>query len=207
MPLGTVMSFWAVSVLFVLTPGAEWAYTISAGLRNRTVFPAVGGVLAGHLLATAAVAAGVAALLAGTPAVLTALTIAGAAYLVWLGAGMLAGSATPLEADPGADTGSWARQALTGLGVSGLNPKVFLLFLALLPQFVDDAEPWPAWVQILTLGLVHVANCAVVYLLVGTGARTVLRTRPSIAQTVTKVSGGAMALIGVVLIVEQVFGA
>lgn len=50
------------------------------------MLPAVGGLLAGHLLATAVVAAGVAALVARSSLAMTALTVAGAAYLVWLGA-------------------------------------------------------------------------------------------------------------------------
>ncbi|MEU7747462.1 hypothetical protein [Nonomuraea sp. NPDC049158] len=44
----------AVSSAFVVTPGADWAYAIAAGLRHRTVLPAVGGLLIGHLAATAA---------------------------------------------------------------------------------------------------------------------------------------------------------
>ena len=53
MAVTTLAAFWAVSVLFVLTPGADWAYAIAAGLRHRSVLPAVGGMLTGHLLATA----------------------------------------------------------------------------------------------------------------------------------------------------------
>src|SRR6478735_2410071 len=59
MPVATIAAFWAVSLVFVVTPGADWAYAITAGLRHRTVLPAVGGLLAGHLAATALVAAGV----------------------------------------------------------------------------------------------------------------------------------------------------
>lgn len=47
MAVGTVAAFWAVSFLFVLTPGADWAYAIAAGLRHRTVVPAVGGCCRG----------------------------------------------------------------------------------------------------------------------------------------------------------------
>ena len=49
------------------------------------MLPAVGGLLVGHLAATASVAAGVAALVARSLLVLTVLTVVGAAYLVWLG--------------------------------------------------------------------------------------------------------------------------
>ncbi|MGG7655347.1 LysE family translocator [Kocuria rosea] len=202
MAVTTLAAFWAVSVLFVLTPGADWAYAIGAGLRHRCLLPAVGGMLTGHLLATVVVAAGVGALVAGAPAVLTALTVVGAGYLVWLGLGMLTHPPAP-GAAAGVEAGSWARQAVKGLGISGLNPKVFLLFLALLPQFVDPAAPWPTAAQILVLGLVHVASCAVVYTGVGAGARRVLRARPAAARAVTRASGAAMIAIGIVLLAEQ----
>ncbi len=202
MTVGTVVAFWAVSLLFVLTPGADWAYAIAAGLGHRTVLPAVGGLLVGHLAATAAVAVGVAALVARSPLVLTVLTVVGAAYLLWLGIATLARpSALDASASPPAD--SWLRQAMQGAGTSVLNPKVFLLFLALLPQFTEPDAGWPVGVQIVALGLVHVVSCAVVYTGVGAGARLALRARPSAARVVTRISGAAMVGIGVLLLVER----
>lgn len=201
MGLGTIAAFWGVSFLFVLTPGADWAYAITAGLRNR-VLPAVSGLLLGHLLATAVIAAGVGTLVTRVPGALLALTAAGAAYLVWLGANLLAHPALP-EADAGTAAGSSARWTLKGVGVSGLNPKVLLLFLALLPQFTHSDATWPVSAQIVVLGLVHVVSCAVVYTGVAAGARRVLATRPTAARVVSRVSGTAMILIGVVLLLEQ----
>jgi threonine/homoserine/homoserine lactone efflux protein len=201
MAIGTVAAFWAVSFVFVLTPGADWAYAIAAGLRHRTVLPAVGGLLAGHLAATVVVAAGVAALVARSPLVMTALTTAGAAYLVWLGVGTLASPSSP-QAGGEQAADSWVRQAVRGAGTSGLNPKVMLLFVALLPQFADRDAGWPVAAQILVLGLVHVASCAVVYTGVGVGARRVLRARPGAARAVTRCSGAAMVGIGFLLLVE-----
>jgi threonine/homoserine/homoserine lactone efflux protein len=207
MQVGTVAAFWVVSFLLVITPGADWAYAIAAGLRHRTVLPAVGGLLTGHLLATAVVAAGVAALVARSERAMTALTVAGAVYLVWLGAGALAHPSTPYaDLDEQQRDSSWRRQAVKGLGISGLNPKVFLLFLALLPQFTEPNAAWPIAVQIAVLGLVHVASCAVVYTGVGTGARRVLRARPAAARAVSRFSGAAMVVIGVVLLAEPLVG-
>jgi threonine/homoserine/homoserine lactone efflux protein len=148
------------------------------------------------------VAAGVAAVVARTPAILTVLTLAGATYLVWLGVGTLRGATAPQASDHASVPSSRLRQAMTGAGISGLNPKVFLLFLALLPQFTDPAGTWPLAGQIVALGLVHVATCAVVYLAVGTGARAVLAARPSAAARVTRISGAAMVVIGIVLLIE-----
>ena len=201
----TVAAFWAVSFLFVVTPGADWAYAIAAGLRHRVVLPAVGGLLVGHLAATVVVAAGVGALLARAPLLLSVLTAVGAVYLVWLGIGMLARPALP-QAGVDETPRSWLREAAKGAGISGLNPKVFLLFLALLPQFTDPNAAWPLTLQIVVLGLVHVTSCAVVYTGVGTGARRVLRARPAAALAVTRCSGAAMIVIRVMLLGEKLIG-
>jgi len=98
------------------------------------------------------------------------------------------------------------RQAVKGAGISGLNPKVFLLFLALLPQFTDSAARSPLALQIVVLGLVPVASCAVIYTGVGAGARRVLGARPAAAHAVTRFSGAAMVLIGVVLLLQPLVG-
>jgi threonine/homoserine/homoserine lactone efflux protein len=85
MAIGTLAAFWAVSFLLVLVPGPDWAYAIAAGLRDRSVLPAVAGLLAGYAALTAVVAAGVAAVIARSHVVLTVLTTFGAVYLLRLG--------------------------------------------------------------------------------------------------------------------------
>ncbi|WP_130452253.1 LysE family translocator [Zhihengliuella halotolerans] len=203
----TVFAFWLVSTLFVVTPGADWAYAMSAGIRHRSVAPAVGGLLSGHLLVVGLVAAGVGALLAAHPWALTTLTAAGCAYLVWLGVGTIARPAVPsLGSAAGASLSGTgvSRQVLKGAGISGLNPKVFLLFVALLPQFTDAAAAWPVAGQIGALGAVHLVSCAAVYASVGLAARRVLGARPTAARMVSRLSGAAMVAIGVILLVERV---
>lgn len=205
MSLSVFVTFWAVSVLFVITPGADWAYAISAGLKGRVVLPAVAGLLSGHVLATLIVAAGVGTLVANHPLALSVLTVTGAGYLLWLGVGMLRDPATP-HTDPSEAPGSPRRWALKGLCVSGLNPKVFLLFLALLPQFTNATAPWPVPLQMLALGLVHTLSCSVIYLLVGFGSQAVLGARPAAARWVSRLSGAAMIIIALVLLIEQWLG-
>ena len=202
MALGVLASFWVVSFLLVLVPGADWAYVIAAGLRDRSVLPAVGGVLFGYVALTAVVAAGTAALVARSPLVLTALTTLGALYLLRLGITTVARPAVP-EAGAQAQSGPWLRRAVKGAGISGLNPKALLLFLALLPQFATRGGAWPTAVQIAVLGIVHTANCAVVYATVGATARTLLRARPAITRTVTRCSGVAMIAIAALLLAER----
>jgi threonine/homoserine/homoserine lactone efflux protein len=202
MAIGAVTGFWVVSLLLVLVPGADWAYAIAAGLRDRSVLPAVAGLLTGYVALTIVVAAGVAALVARWPLLLTALTVLGALYLFWLGLTTTARPGAPAAA-AGESSGPWMRRAARGAGISGLNPKALLLFVALLPQFIARGAAWPFAAQIVVLGLVHTANCGVVYTGVGITARRVLRARPAIAVAVTRFSGAAMIVIGILLLAER----
>jgi threonine/homoserine/homoserine lactone efflux protein len=189
--------------LLILTPGADWAYTIAAGLRQQSILPSVGGLIAGHTVVVLLVAGGVGALAAGMPVVLTVITVSGALYLVWLGVNMARRPSVPLAAE--SSTASLLGQFARGLGISGLNPKVLLLLVTLLPQFVTSTSPWPVAAQILLLGSIHILTCAAVYLVVGAGARQVLGTRPGLARIVGRVSGVLVAAIGVFLLGEQLF--
>jgi len=202
MSFSSFAAFWAVSFLFVITPGVDWAYAISAGMHGRVVVPTVIGLLLGHLTATMIVAIGVGAFFAGSPTTLAALTTAGALYLLWLGVNMLIHPSQP-RAGKTHESDSWVRWTLKGAGVSGLNPKVFLLFLALLPQFTDPVGSWSIPTQIVALGLIHIFSCGVVYLLVGFGSQALLRTRPRATRIVGRISGVAMTAIALLLFAEQ----
>ncbi|MBM7831695.1 threonine/homoserine/homoserine lactone efflux protein [Agromyces cerinus] len=200
-----LLACWAMMTFMVLVPGPDWAYIIASGLRDRSILPALSGILIGYLAAVAAVAVGVGAAVAAMPWVLSGLTFAAAAYLVYLGMrvlieppGLVAGAGP----GGGAETRPWLR-LVQGAGVSGLNPKGLLVLVVLLPQFTDAAGAWPIPVQLAVLGLIFVGSCALVYFVVGMGARTVLRARPSAMRLVSRISGAAMVVLAVVLVVEQ----
>jgi threonine/homoserine/homoserine lactone efflux protein len=200
-PFGLLTAFWIVSVSLVMVPGADWAYAISAGMRERAITPAVGGMLLGYLAITVAVALGVGALVESTPAILTVLTFAGAGYLIWLGVGVLARPSMPTAGvDHASSVKGWL---MRGFAVSGMNPKALLLFLALLPQFTSPRATWPISEQIGALGLVQIVNCALVYSAVAVGSKVVLRTRPGVARVVTRISGFAMIAIALLLLIER----
>ena len=205
MDSATLLSFLALDLLLVCVPGADWAYVISAGLRDRSPVPAVAGLVTGYALHTVLAAAGLAVLVAGSPALLTALTVAGAAYLVWLGWGVLRRPGVPGAGDGGeAVTAGRRRIFLRGATISGLNPKGLLLYLSVLPQFLTlEGAHLPVPVQTTALGLLHMACCAAVYLTVGLLARAVLGTRPAAARAVTRTSGAAMLGIGALLLVQR----
>jgi threonine/homoserine/homoserine lactone efflux protein len=205
--VSSIAAFWAVAAVLIAVPGADWAYVIGTVLGGRPVTLAVGGLVIGYAAVTVTVAAGVGALMARTPASLTALTVAGGLYLIWLGVRASARTAghgiqakpPGVQAQPGAGGGTLVR----GIGVSGLNPKGLLVFLALLPQFTNPRAGWPLTLQLAVLGLVFTVTCALFYLSMGTLIRRILTARPDVARTISRVSGAAMIVIGLLLLIER----
>jgi threonine/homoserine/homoserine lactone efflux protein len=227
MAASSIIAFWAVALLLIVVPGADWAYVIGTVLGHRSVLLAVGGIVLGYAGMTVVVAAGVGAIIARTPASLTALTIGGGLYLIWLGAKTVtrptapaitpggapsgagsgsasgAGSGVASGAGSGVASGTGRATLARGVGVSGLNPKGLLLFLAILPQFTSPRGSWPLTVQLAFLGLVFTLTCAAFYLCMGSLAGQVLRTRPGAARVITRFSGAAMIVIGALLLADR----
>lgn len=200
-----VAAFATIDVLLVLTPGPDWAYVFAVGSRERTVLPAVAGLVAGYAALTLLVAGGLAVLITSTSGALTVVTIVGGTYLLWLGASLISRPAE-LEDTAVARTSrptSTLRVAARGAATSGLNPKGLLLFVAVLPQFVERRGGLPVAVQIGALGAIHVGNCAVAYTGLGTLARNLLTARPDAAGVVTRAAGGAMIVLGALLLLER----
>src|SRR6266498_2861186 len=202
MAASSIFAFWVVALLLIVVPGADWAFTVSAGLRGRSVLPAVSGLVLGYVAITIVVAAGVGALVAGSPAILTGLTIVGGVYLMWHGTMTFAKPSTP-STSANAPAGTDWDTLVKGVGVSGLNPKGLLIFLALLPQFTNPAAGWPVAGQIGILGLAFMATCAVFYFILGSLARTVRHARPAIGRIVSRLSGVAMIAIGPALLLDR----
>jgi threonine/homoserine/homoserine lactone efflux protein len=205
MKASLVATFLTIDVLLVLTPGPDWAYVLAVGLRDRMVLPAVAGLAAGYAGLTVLVAAGLAVVITTRPGALTAVTLIGGAYLIWLGVSVLSrrAEAHPLGRPPPPRANSPTRVAARGAATSGLNPKGLLLFVAVLPQFVDRRGALPIPTQIGVLGAIHVVNCAVAYLALGTLARNLFAASPTAAHAVTRAAGAAMIGLGVLLLLER----
>jgi len=202
MAASSILAFWAVALLLIIVPGADWAFVLGSSLGGRTAVPAVGGLVLGYAAVTVIVAAGVGALVARSPAFLSGLTIVGGLYLIWHGARTLARPAV-LGAPAGSAPRGGRATLVRGMGVSALNPKGLLVFLALLPQFTSPRWSWPLAAQLGLLGLVFILSCAGFYLCLGSFARRILNARPAAARTVTRFSGAAMMVIGALLLIGR----
>jgi threonine/homoserine/homoserine lactone efflux protein len=139
-----LLAFIGVSVAVVVIPGPDMALVARNVLRNGRAagFATSAGICAGILAWAVAAALGVSTLLATSAIAFTAVKLAGAAYLIYLGI------ATLLTHDASVQAGSsepsalpWHRAWLQGLLSALLNPKLGVFFLTLLPQFVAPGDP------------------------------------------------------------------
>jgi threonine/homoserine/homoserine lactone efflux protein len=203
MAVGSIAAFWVVALLLIIVPGADWAFTVGSSLRGNSALAAVSGLVLGYAAVTVVVAAGIGALVAGSPAVLTALTIVGGLYLIWHGARSFTVGAAADNTSAGAGARTNRAVLVKGMGVSALNPKGLLLFLALLPQFTSPHWSLPVGIQLGVLGVVFMASCAVFYLCLGSLAGKVLHARPAAARVITRFSATAMIVIGALLLAER----
>ena len=158
----------AVAVLVLnATPGVDFLLTVSRTLQGgaRAGVAAVAGINTGCVVHALAAAFGLAALLAVNPGAFKIIQWAGAAYLVWLGIGMLrqawrTGAVVAAADMPAVPTRTAWADFRVGLFTNVLNPKVALFFLAFLPQFVPAASPGKT-ASFLLLGLWFVVQSSV----------------------------------------------
>ena len=136
--------FVLTGILLNLTPGQDTMFIIGRSLASgtRAGVAAAFGICVGSIGHTLLAALGLSAILAASPLAFTLVKLAGAIYLVYLGARLLLTKHPHREARlPGPPAAAAVRSAFTqGILTNLLNPKVALFFLALLPQFIDPAS-------------------------------------------------------------------
>lgn len=211
METALVLQFALTAGLFSLMPGADWAYAITAGLRSRSIVPPILGLASGYVVVVSFIAVGVGAVVASSPGILTALTVVGACYILWLGVSTLLGvksgdgTLVAVTGTESADRSDSLQQYLHGMGVSGINPKGLMLLLALLPQFLTEGG-WASGVQILLLGGIFILEILVVYSGVAVAARSLLRSRPRLSMVVSVASGLFLTVFGTWLLLDALVG-
>ncbi|WP_077060908.1 LysE family translocator [Streptomyces sp. MP131-18] len=154
---GAVAGVAAVALGMVLTPGPNMIYLVSRSItQGRSAgLVSLGGVALGFLIYLTAANLGLSAVFTVVPGLYLAVKLAGAGYLAWLawqalrpgGAAVFARQELPGE--------SSRRLFTMGLMTCLLNPKIALMYLSLIPQFVDP-EAGNAMAQGFLLGSVQV---------------------------------------------------
>jgi len=184
--------FAAASFAVAIAPGPSWVYVISStlGQRRTAGLVAVLGNATGIACHAVAAALGLSAILRVSATAFALARWAGALYLIYLAVRTVQQGAIPETGDNGRRR-SLQRVFRDGLLVNLLNPKVPILMLALMPQFLDPAAGRLA-LQILLLGSLHVVIASfvlcVIVLTAGRAATTV-RRRPGMQRWLRWASG------------------
>ncbi|WP_186110833.1 leucine efflux protein LeuE [Burkholderia gladioli] len=163
-----ITDFWTyvVGVVFIiLLPGPNSMYVLSLAAQRgvKAGYRAACGVFVGDAVLMLLSAAGVASLLKANPLLFSVVKYGGAAYLFYIGFGMLrggwralrasrAGTAAPAPTAP-ARTVDGERPFRKALVVSLLNPKAILFFISFFIQFVDPSYRYPV-VSFVVLGAI-----------------------------------------------------
>lgn len=187
-------AFVLASAVLLAMPGPTVMLVVSAAVaRGRSSgWATVPGVALGDLTAMTVSLAGAGAVLAASATLFTALKLAGAAYLVWLGVRLWRTPAA--RTAPGAIAApreGW-RMFRAAYVVTALNPKSIVFFVAFVPQFMDPAAPFLPQSAILVATFVALAavNTALWALMAGEMRRRL--GRPEVARLVQRAAGGLL---------------
>ncbi|MFF7990412.1 leucine efflux protein LeuE [Kitasatospora xanthocidica] len=192
------------ALVIILLPGPNSLYVLSVAARKgvRTGYRAAAGVFVGDLTLISLTSLGAASLLKANPAVFAVVKFGGAAYLLWIGYGMLRAArqlwlerraAAPATDEAPESAENPFRRALV---ISLLNPKAILFLLSFFTQFVDPSYGQPALSFALLGGILQTFSLLYLSLLIfaGTTLATAFRRRKRLSATLT--SGVAVLFAG-----------
>ena len=198
--------FVVASLVLIATPGQDMILVMSRSIAQGVGAGVVtaAGVSVGLVGHTMLATLGLGAILRTSEWLFVVLKLVGAAYLIYLGVGLLRTkrSALPIGAQPA--------RALRRLFVDGAvsnlsNPKVAIFYFAFLPQFVAPSAQYPT-LTVFALGLAFAGLTFLVKAPVGVFAGKLsawLRARPSVLTWVFRSSGAVLAALGVRLAFER----
>ncbi len=205
-PTSSLLAFALVSLGMVLTPGPNMIYLISRSITQGHVagIMSLGGVALGFIVYMLCAAFGITALLLAVPFAYDALRFAGAAYLLYLAwQAVKPGGRSPFQVKK-LSIDSPRKLFLMGFVTNLLNPKIAMLYLALLPQFIDPAAG-SVLTQSLVLGTIQIAISVSINAVIAMAAGSIalfLATQPSWARAQRYLMATVLAGLAVRMAVE-----
>ncbi|GIF08974.1 lysine transporter LysE [Actinoplanes siamensis] len=199
--------FLVTSTAAMMSPGPDMLFILGCGMRGgpRAGLLATAGVATSEVVHIALAAAGLSAFFAAAPAAFTALRLAGASYLVYLGVQAIRHRGTQQLEQVAAARMSDGSAFFRGLATNLVNPKMVTFTIAFLPQFVDP-HLGKVWLQFLVLGVVFVALEFLIDGTVGLLAGRIggwLSRRRAARRRLDVATGGVFIGLGVRLAVER----
>ncbi|MEV4414323.1 LysE family translocator [Catellatospora sp. NPDC049609] len=155
---GAVLGVFAVALAMVLTPGPNMMYLVSRSITQgrRAGLMSLSGVAVGFLVYLTATNLGLSAIFVAVPQLYLAVKLAGAAYLGWLAFKTLRPGGVSVFEPAALPPDSNRRLFTMGLVTNLLNPKIAIMYLSLIPQFVQP-EAGHVLAQGFALGAVQIA--------------------------------------------------
>jgi threonine/homoserine/homoserine lactone efflux protein len=201
--LAAVAGVAAIALGLVLTPGPNMIYLVSRSITQgrRAGLVSLGGVALGFAIYLAAATLGLTAIFVVVPELYLAVKLAGAGYLAYLAWKTLRPGGASVFAPQQLPPDSPRKLFLMGLVTNLLNPKIAILYLALIPQFIDVAAG-RVWLQSLTLGAVQIVIAVTVNALIVLAAGTIstfLGSRPTWLKVQRYLMGTVLGLLAVKL--------
>ncbi|WP_427889495.1 LysE family translocator [Kribbella sp. GL6] len=196
-----------VELGLVIVPGPNMIYLISRSIAQgrRAGLISLAGVGLGFLVYLLAASAGLATLFALVPEIYLTLKLAGAAYLLWLAWQAFRPGGTSVFATQDLEPDRPRKLFGMGLLTCLLNPKIAILYISLLPQFLDPSRGHLG-VQSLILGLgqltVGVVMNAVFVITAGSVA-VFLSRRPTWMRIHRYLTGTALAVFALRLATDR----
>lgn len=207
MPTDTnILAFALISLGLVLTPGPNMIYLISRSICQGWTagLISLGGVALGFVFYMLCAAFGITALVFAVPYSYDALRFAGAAYLLYLAWQTLKPNGqSPFQVRDLPHDGPLKLFSM-GFVTNLLNPKIAMLYLSLLPQFIDPAAG-SVLQQSLVLGFTQIAVSVSVNALIVAGAGAIavfLASRPIWARVQRWLMGTVLAALAVKMALE-----
>ena len=194
----TLLTFTLAGIVLVVIPGPSVLFIVGRALAHgrRAALTSVAGNTVGASLVVLAVALGLGAVAESSVAVFTALKLAGAVYLVYLGVQTFRHRGA-LHAALGAAPRDDRRLFRQGVVVGMTNPKVLVFFTAFLPQFTDPARG-DVTTQMLVLGLLFALIASVLDSAWGLAAGTAREWFATSPRRLSWLGGvGGLTLVGV----------
>lgn len=200
--------FLTVATLTVLSPGPGVLMTLTNALRYglRGTIGGILGIAFGALLVAGISATTLGAVLAASALAFTVLKLAGAAYLIYLGARLWRSPPVPVASER-AHQASFQRRFLEGLSLQLTNPKAIFFFLSVFPQFIEGEAGFVG--QFALLVLTYAALVVVIhtgYALFAHQARAWLTSERG-GRTVNRLGGATFMCFGVALTFARKGGA
>jgi threonine/homoserine/homoserine lactone efflux protein len=203
--LPALLGFALVSLGMVLTPGPNMIYLISRSIAQgpRAGMISLGGVALGFVFYMLCAAFGITALLFAVPYAYDALRIGGALYLLWLAWQVLKPNGRSPFQVKSLPIDSPRKLFAMGFLTNLLNPKIAMLYLALLPQFIDPAQN--VLFQSILLGSIQIVISVSVNALIALSAGSItgfLATRPTWLNVQRWLMGTVLAAFAVRMVLE-----